>query len=90
MKFIVSWKLPQATYNDAVARFLKAGGLPPAGVTMLGRWHGMSGGGFAVAEASDAKGLYAWLAEWSDVIPIEATPCLEDADAGAVLKSVKG
>lgn len=90
MQFIVSWKLPQGTYNDAVARFLKAGGLSPAGVNLVGRWHGMSGGGFAVVETGDPKALYAWLAEWSDVIPIEITPCLEDADAGEILASLKG
>ena len=85
MKFIVSWKLPQGTYDAAVARFLKAGGTPPEGVEMLGRWHGMDGGGFAVVESSEPK-----MAEWSDVIPIQITPCLEDADAGEVLQSVKG
>ena len=90
MKYITSWTLPQGTYNAAIARFLEAGGLPPAGVNLIGRWHGMSGGGFAVVETTDAKALYAWVAEWSDVIPIETTPCLEDADAGEVLKSVKG
>jgi Domain of unknown function (DUF3303) len=90
VKFIVSWKLPQATYNEAIARFLKAGGLPPAGVKMIGRWHGMSGGGFAVAETNDPKALYTWQAQWADVIPLEVTPCLEDADAGEVLGSLKG
>lgn len=90
MKFIVSWNLPQATYNEAIARFLKGGGAPPEGVTMLGRWHGMSGGGFAIAQTDDPKALYAWQAEWMDVIAIEVTPCLEDADAGEVLGALKG
>jgi hypothetical protein len=89
VKFIVSWKLPQATYKESSARFLKAGGKPPAGVNMVGRWHGMSGGGVAIAESNDPKALYTWLAEWADVLPIEVTPCLEDADAGAVLASLK-
>ena len=43
MKYIVSWTLPTgADYHTATDRFLKSGGLPPAGVTMLGRWHGMN------------------------------------------------
>jgi len=33
----------------------------------------------------DPKALYAWFAEWTEFLPIETTPCLEDADAGAVL-----
>ncbi len=88
MKYIVSWGLPQGTFSAAVARFLETGGAPPAGVQMLGRWHGMSGQGFAIAESSDAKALYLWMAQWSDVIPLTITPCLEDADAGAVLASM--
>jgi hypothetical protein len=89
MKYIVSWTLPQSTYHAAVARFLEAGGLPPAPVKMIGRWHGMSGSGFAIVDTTDIKALYAWVAEWSDLLPLNTTPCLEDADAGAVLKSLK-
>ena len=85
MKFLVSWSLPAATFRPAVARFLKDGGMPPSGVNLIGRWHGMSGMGFAVVETNDAKALYAWIAEWSEFLPLQTTPVLEDADAGAVL-----
>jgi Protein of unknown function (DUF3303) len=88
MKYILSWTLPQATYGAAVARFLKTGGVPPQGVEMLGRWHGMNGQGFAIVEASDAKALYLFHAQWVDVLPLAVTPCVEDADAGAVLASL--
>ena len=89
MQFVVSWSLPQATYRTAVTRFLQTGGLPPAGVKMIGRWHGMSGKGFAVVETTNPKALYAWVAEWSEFLPLETTPVLEDADAGAVLQSLQ-
>jgi Protein of unknown function (DUF3303) len=89
MKYIVTWTLPQATFNTALARFLEAGGLPPADVKLLGRWHGMSGRGFAIVETTDARALYAWVVEWSDLLAIETTPCLEDAEAGTVLLGVK-
>jgi len=89
MQYIVSWSLPTSTYNAAASRFLQGGALPPAGVKMIGRWHGMSGKGFAVVEATDAKALYAWVIEWSDLLEIETTPCLGDTDAGAVLQSMK-
>lgn len=88
MKFLVSWSLPVATYRPAVARFLKGGGMPPSGVTLIGRWHGMSGKGVAVVETNDPKALYAWVAEWMEFLPLETTPVLEDADAGAVLGSM--
>lgn len=88
MKYLVSWTLPQGTYNTAVARFLETGGAPPKGVTMLGRWHGMSGQGFAITESNDAKAMFLFQAQWADVLAIAVTPCLEDADAGAVLASL--
>ena len=31
MKFAVQWSIPQATFRPAVAKFLKGGGMPPAG-----------------------------------------------------------
>jgi hypothetical protein len=49
----------------------------------------MSSQGFAVVETTDAKVLYAWVAEWSEFLPLTTTPCLEEADAGAVSKSLK-
>ncbi|MGB6193504.1 MAG: DUF3303 family protein [Terracidiphilus sp.] len=89
MKFIVSWNIPTGNVVNAQARFLKTGGAPPAGVKMIGRWHGMSGGGFLIAETDNAKALYAWLADWNDALEFQTTPCVEDADAGAVLAAVK-
>ena len=88
MKFLVQWSIPQSTYRAATQQFLKTGGAPPAGLKMIGRWHGMSGKGCAVVDTTDAKALYAWVAEWSEFLPLETTPVLEDADAGAVLGSI--
>jgi hypothetical protein len=50
----------------------------------------MSGKGCAVVETSDAKALYAWVAEWSEFLPVETTPVLEDADAAAVIGPMFG
>ena len=86
MKFIVSWNVPQATRKATVERFLETGGTPPEGVKMLGRWHGMNlGHGVAICETSDANALYFWQAQWSDLLPMSVTPCLDDAEAGQVL-----
>jgi Protein of unknown function (DUF3303) len=88
MKYIVNWSLPQETFGATVAQFLETGGAPPAGVKILGRWHGMSGQGFAIAESTDPKALYKFQAQWAGLIPVSVTPCLEDADAGEVLASL--
>lgn len=85
MKFLVSWTLPPATFRPAVARFLESGGMPPRSVKLIGRWHGMSGGGCAVVETDDERALYDWIAEWSEFLPLQTTPVLEDAEAGEVL-----
>ena len=89
MKYISSWTVPQGSYNAAVARFLETGGAPPEGVKMLGRWHGMNGQGFAISESTDAKAMYEWVAQWADVLQLTVTPCVEDADAGAVMASLR-
>jgi hypothetical protein len=89
MKFLVSWGLPSGTFNAAVDRFLSTGGLPPKGVNMIGRWHGMSGRGCAVVETKDAKALYTWVSQWADLLPLEVTPVVEDAEAGKVLASLR-
>lgn len=85
MRYIVSWTLPQGTFNAAVTRFLETGGAPPKGVELVGRWHGMSGQGFAITESNDPKAMFQFQAQWADVLTMNVTPCLEDADAGAVL-----
>jgi hypothetical protein len=91
MKFLASWTLPHGdTYRAAVARFLKGGGSPPAGVKLIGRWHGANGKGFAIAETDDAKALFEWMAQWFEFMEIETTPLVEDADAGSVLQSLYG
>lgn len=89
MKFIVKWHAPKSSVLDVEKRFLKTGGPPPAGVTMIGRWHDMNGGGVLIAETNDAKALCAWQASWNDLLEFETSPCLEDAEAGEVLASVK-
>jgi hypothetical protein len=62
MKFIVKWNIPTGNIPDAEKRFLSTGAPPPPGVTLVGRWHGMSGGGLMIAETNDAKALFAWIA----------------------------
>lgn len=59
----------------------------PEGVELVGHWHRMSGQGFAIAESNDAKAMFEYQAQWGDLLAMTVTPCLEDADAGAVLAS---
>ncbi|MDN3919290.1 DUF3303 domain-containing protein [Roseateles violae] len=88
MKYLISWTIPQDTFTASASRFLETGGAPPPGVKLLGRWHGMSGQGFAVAESDDGKAMYLYRAQWADVLTIQVTPCLDDAEAGPVIASL--
>jgi hypothetical protein len=47
-----------------VQRFLKTGGVPPAGVTLIGHWHGMNGKGCAVVESSTLIHRCGWILGW--------------------------
>jgi hypothetical protein len=85
MKYISHWKLPPSTIEAAIKKFLETGGVPPAGVKMLGRWHGMNGQGFAIFESDDPKAMYEWYTQWAVVMELTITPCVEDAEAGPIL-----
>ena len=86
MKYMASWTHAHGEeYRATIARFLKTGGLPPAGVKMIGRWHGANGTGFAVAESEDPKAILEWIAEWREFMDIQATPVVEDAEMAEVL-----
>jgi hypothetical protein len=90
MKYLVQWSVPQATFKEATQRFVKTGAPPPDGVKQLGRWHTMNGTGCAIMEAKDQKAIYQLVAEWGDMIDIQAAPVLEDAEAGEVLGKLYG
>ncbi len=86
MKFLSSWTIRHQTRQDAVHRFLSGGGLPPAGVTLLGRWHKADGsGGCSLFETSDPAALYAHAAEWGQFLDIQLSPVVEDGDAAPIL-----
>ncbi len=90
MKYMITFPLPKDTFKETMARFLDNGGLPPAGVTMLGRWHSLSTSeSFVLAETDDPTGVYRWLASWSDLLDFRVIPVIEDTDAEPILRELK-
>jgi hypothetical protein len=86
MKFIIAYSFQPSAHLDTMKRFAETQGPPPAEITMLGRWHSAGGHkGFTLAEAADAKALYAWVLNWADVLSMEVIPVLDDAEATEVL-----
>ncbi|BAV74772.1 DUF3303 domain-containing protein [Pseudomonas chlororaphis] len=91
MLFIVSWSISPERRNSAIERFLKTGGAPPAGVSMLGRWHAVGGmTGFGVAQTDDLTLMQKWVLEWSDLLRMEVHPALTDEQAAPLLAAVIG
>ena len=71
----------QGSRDEAIARFKKTGGQPPAGVKLLGRWTAADfTGGFVLLESSDAKALTEFSLMWSDVVNLTLVPIVEDTE----------
>lgn len=86
MQFLVTYKISPGTRDVAQQRFKSTGGPPPAGVTMVGRWHCVDGsGGAVVAETNDATALARWIQEWTDVITFDVRPVLNDEQMAGVI-----
>ena len=90
MKFMITWKIPPASYKEAIARFLKTGAPPPAGLKTVGRWHTAgSTMGFHLVEGTEAA-LMEHSAEWADLCELQIVPVVEDAEAGAIASKLFG
>ncbi|MCP1444758.1 hypothetical protein J3D54_003890 [Pseudomonas sp. GGS8] len=91
MLFIVRWSISPQQRNSAIERFLKTGGAPPAGVSMLGRWHAVGGSsGVGIAEASDPVAIQKWVLEWSDLMNMEVHAALTDEQVAPLLAAAVG
>jgi len=86
MQFLVQWTIKPDHRDRAQTRFKETGGMPPASVKMLGRWHLAAGlEGFLVCEADDAIALGKWTQGWTDVLTFRVTPVYDDAGALEVM-----
>ena len=88
MKFMVAWKVPTGCYKAAVERFLSTGAPNPAGLKTIGRWHAPgSACGWHVVEG-DATAVAELEAVWGDLLEVQITPVIEDAEAASSLAKV--
>lgn len=79
MKYMVVWSISEDKFNATVERWATQNPQPPAGVTMLGRWHEMgSGDGFALYETDDPVGLAKYTMGWADLVDQKIVPVVED------------
>lgn len=81
MIFVIAWTFKPENRDAIQARFKETGGLPPEGVKMLGRWHGIgTNKGVVVAESNDAVAVAKAAQGWSDLMSFDVYPALTDED----------
>ncbi len=93
MKFMLTFAFtPEARGRDeAIARFKKTGGQPPAGARLLGRWTAADfSGGSVLLESDDARVLTEFALMWSDVMEVKIVPVLEDHELTETLRRLSG
>jgi hypothetical protein len=90
MKFLIRWE----NHPDKLHSALKAFSAMPAGdpvgdggskIKLIGRWHDLaSGTGVAVCESDDINALSTWALNWNEVLDVDITPVVDDAEAKAI------
>jgi hypothetical protein len=88
MKFMLTfaWKPDTKAREEGINRFIKTGGQPPKGATLLGRWTRADfGGGFDLLESDDPQALAEFALMWSDLMELTIIPVLEDGQLTEVL-----
>ena len=90
MKFMISWTINPGFYKAAVTRFLSTGAPLREGMKLIGRWHAPgSNSGWLLVEGT-IEDAYEHASEWADLLEMQVTPVLEDAEAGAIAAKVHG
>ena len=91
MRFMLTFTMTpvKEKRHEAIARFLKTGGLPPMGATLLGRWSRLDfTQGYYLLESDDSTALTEFALAWNDLMKIEIVPVIEDREVSEVLKQV--
>ena len=86
MLFIFSWTHAPAVRDVTIKQFMATGGMPPAGIDMLSRYHNLDGsGGFAICQSTDAAALHSWALDWNFLMEIKIVPIMDDETISGVL-----
>jgi hypothetical protein len=90
MVFSISWKGSPDVRNATAERFLKSGGMPPAGVRLIGRWHDVGLSGIAIAETDDPLLMSKWVLDWNDMFELQVRAVVTDEQVGPLLARTVG
>ena len=90
MKFMITWRTQPGDYKPAVETFLRSGAPAPAGLKTVGRWHSPGSTiGWHLVEG-DPVALAQHVAEWGNLLVLEVSPVIEDAEAASAASKVFG
>lgn len=90
MKFMIVWRIAPGAYQTSVENFLSTGAPAPSGLRSVGRWHVPgSARGWHLVEG-DPQAVAHHVAEWANLVELEVSPVIEDAEAAAGLSKVYG
>ena len=88
MLFTFSGTHTPVARDVTIKQFMATGGMPPAGIDMLSRYHNVDGtGGFAICQSTDAAALASWALDWNGLIDIKIVPIMDDETISGVLGS---
>ena len=91
MKFVTQWKVRHGKLPEAVDRFFTTGDPKPEGVKSLGRWFSVDmRGGYHLLEADNATAIAQYSARWADLLDLETSAVIEDAEAVSVMGEIVG
>ena len=86
MLFKLDWTHTPEARDKTVKQFMETGGMPPAGVELISRYHNLDGtGGFAILESSDSAALADYALDWNGLIKMEITAIMDDDTITSVL-----
>jgi hypothetical protein len=91
MKFVIAWTIRPGSTQEAVERFLRTGDPLPDGLKTVGRWHRTDlQSGIHIVESDDSRALAQYAAQWTDVLELETSAVIEDAEAIEAYKTIGG
>ena len=86
MLFQLAWTHAPEARDKTIEQFMNTGGMPPAGIELVSRYHNLDGtGGFAILESTDPAALADYALDWNGLIKIEITAIMDDETIGGVL-----
>ena len=87
MILVTVYSYPPENREACKARFKQTkGGVPPAGIKLLGQWNAIGDGkGVTIFESDDPMAMAKWAHDWSDLVTMQIYPAVTNEDLAKVI-----